>query len=185
MCIRDSAYRYCQHDLGHAIAAVAIAAAGLGWHTRLMDDLGTAELARLLGIERKNAAEPEEPDVLIAVGPGVRKITVSTLAEGAVQHFSKLEWLGTPNVLSPDHLDWGMDAPATAARKPRGPSLNIRTKGLGPTGSLPTRAVPLRSVIRQRRSAVAMDGKTKIDRDLFYRMLRRTVVSQDLSLIHI
>jgi len=173
------AYRYCQHDVGHAVAAVAIAAAGLGWQTRLMDDLGTAELARLLGTERKNVAEPEEPDVLIAVGPGVRGITVRTLPEESVRHFAKLEWLGTPNVLSPNHLDWGMDAPATAARKPRGSSPSTRTQEPGPPGSLPTRPVPLRSVIRQRRSAVAMDGKTKIDRDLFYRMLQRTVAIQD------
>ena len=63
------AYRYCQHDLGHAIAAVAIAAAALGWQTRLMDDLGTVELAGLLGTDREHTAEPEEPDVLVAVGP--------------------------------------------------------------------------------------------------------------------
>ena len=34
------AYRYCQHDCGHAIAAVAYAAAALGWRTRLLAGWG-------------------------------------------------------------------------------------------------------------------------------------------------
>ena len=172
------AYRYCQHDVGHAIAAVAIAAAALGWQTRLMDDLGTADLARLLGTDPEHAAEPEEPDVLIAVGPRVREITERTLPEDPVQRFAGLEWLGTPNALSPDRLDWGTDAPATAARRPRGPGPSGRWPESRTPGSWPARAVPLRSVIRQRRSALAMDGQTRIDRDLFYRMLYKTVASQ-------
>ena len=36
----DRAFRYCQHDVGHALGALGIAAAGLGWQTRLLDDLG-------------------------------------------------------------------------------------------------------------------------------------------------
>ena len=169
------AYRYCQHDLGHAIAAVAIAAAALGWQTRLMDDLGTAELAGLLGTDGEHTAEAEEPDVLIAVGPRVSWITERTLPWDPVRRFAQLEWRGTPNALSPDHLDWGTDAPAAAARRPRGPSPSARSPESQAPGALPTRPVPLRPVIRQRRSAVAMDGQTRIDRDLFYRMLHKTV----------
>ena len=171
------AYRYCQHDLGHAIAAVAIAAAALGWQTRLMDDLGTTEIGRLLGTDREHTAEPEEPDVLIAVGPRVSETTERTLPEDPVQRFAGLEWHGTPNTLSRDHLDWGTDAPATAARRPRGPSRSARSQESQTPGSLPARPVPLRPVIRQRRSAVAMDGQTRIDRELFYRMLHKTVAS--------
>ena len=227
------AYRYCQHDLGHSIAAVAIAAAALGWQTRLMDDLGTAELARLLGTDREHSAEPEEPDVLVAVGPVASRITERTLPQDSVGRFAGLQWRGTPNALSPDHLDWGTDAPAAAARRPRGPdSSGVSHKWLDklagarrPTGKArrgsippvfdpskewpsaglcgmprpgsvqpfvghttspqfeeprtagwwPARPVPLRSVIRQRRSAVALDGQTRIGRDLFYRMLHKTV----------
>ena len=169
------AYRYCQHDLGHAIAALAIAAAALGWQTRLMDDLGTSELARLLGTDREHTAEPEEPDVLIAVGPRARGITERTLPEDPVQRFAGLAWRGTPNALSPEHVDWGTDAPAVAARRPRGPGPSARSPETRSPASSPARPVPLRPLIRQRRSAVALDGHTRIDRDLFYRMLRKTV----------
>ena len=169
------AYRYCQHDLGHAIAALAIAAAALGWQTRLMDDLGTSELARLLGTDQEHTAEPEEPDVLIAVGPRARGITERTLPEDPVQRFAGLAWRGTPNALSPEHVDWGTDAPAVAARRPRGPGPSARSPEARTPASSPARPVPLRPLIRQRRSAVALDGQTRIDRDLFYRMLRKTV----------
>ena len=32
----ERAFRYCQHDLGHAIAAVSMAAALLGWRAALL-----------------------------------------------------------------------------------------------------------------------------------------------------
>ena len=63
------AYRYCMHDAGHALGALSIAAAGLGWQTRLLDAPGTDELARLLGTWQAHDVEPEEPDMLIACVP--------------------------------------------------------------------------------------------------------------------
>ena len=35
----ERAFRYCQHDAGHAIATVSLAVAGLGWKATLLDDL--------------------------------------------------------------------------------------------------------------------------------------------------
>jgi SagB-type dehydrogenase family enzyme len=34
----ERAFRYCQHDVGHAIGALRIAAATLGWSARVLDD---------------------------------------------------------------------------------------------------------------------------------------------------
>jgi nitroreductase len=33
------AFRYCQHNMGHAIACIAVAAAGLGWEARLLENV--------------------------------------------------------------------------------------------------------------------------------------------------
>src|SRR5439155_17255122 len=57
----ERAYRYCQMDLGHAIAAISIAAAGLGWRACLCDDLGCDDLLDLLGLRDAHGVEPEEP----------------------------------------------------------------------------------------------------------------------------
>ena len=46
------AFRYCAHDCGHAIAAVAYAGAALGWRTRYLAEPGDADVARLLGLDR-------------------------------------------------------------------------------------------------------------------------------------
>ena len=46
------AFRYCQHDCGHAIAAVSYAAAALGWHTTMLDAAADDEVAALLGVDR-------------------------------------------------------------------------------------------------------------------------------------
>ena len=169
------AYRYCQHDAGHAIGAISVAAAGLGWQTTILDDLGTDELALLMGTSRDHDAEPEEPDVLMAVVPCEADTNERRLPEDHVLAFKSLDWRGTPNQLSPSHVEWGMDEPAEATRKPRGLRRHEPFRDPPPPWSLDVRPVSLRKMIRQRRSAVAMDGETRIDRETFYRILQKTL----------
>ncbi|MCB9154009.1 MAG: SagB/ThcOx family dehydrogenase, partial [Caldilineae bacterium] len=40
----ERAFRYCMHDVGHALAAVAIAAAAMGWQARLLETVSEADL---------------------------------------------------------------------------------------------------------------------------------------------
>src|SRR5262249_1041637 len=61
------AWRYCQHDAGHAIAAVVYAAAALGWRARVRGGLADDLVASLLGLDRDGdfeSAEREAPDML-------------------------------------------------------------------------------------------------------------------------
>src|SRR5262249_6836943 len=48
----ERAFRYCQHDLGHAVAAVRIAAALNGLEARLVPECSHAEIAAITGIDR-------------------------------------------------------------------------------------------------------------------------------------
>jgi len=48
----ERAFRYCQHDAGHAIGTVRIAAATLGWSARVLDDVADATIEALLGLDR-------------------------------------------------------------------------------------------------------------------------------------
>ncbi len=171
------AYRYCQHDVGHAIGAISIAAAGLGWRARILDDLGTDELALLTGTFRHHDAEPEEPDVLIAVGPYEEETGEIGLPDDVVQAFESLDWRGSPNQLSESHVEWGMEEIAAAARKPRGAREYESFQRPPEQEPLEARPISLRKIIRQRRSAVAMDGKTRITRETFYRILQRTIAA--------
>ncbi len=169
------AYRYCMHDAGHALGAISIAAAGLGWQTQLLDALGADDLALLMGTRRDDDAEREEADLVIACVPGQQPVDQIDLPEAALAAFTSLAWQGSPNRLSPSHIDWGMDDIAAAVRKPRGaPHYEVFEN---PPRSLVLEQRPwsLRGIIRQRRSAVAMDGRTWLSRDTFYRMLYRTL----------
>ena len=167
------AYRYCQHDAGHAIGAISIAAAGLGWRTRILDDLGTDELALLMGTGHAADSESEEPDVLLAVGPYDEKPQAAGLCAEQIHAFGSLDWRGTPNQLSPSHVDWGLEDTPVATRKPRVQLRYERLERPPTPWCLGSRPVSLRKIIRQRRSAVAMDRITHITRDAFYRILQK------------
>lgn len=96
----ERAFRYCQHDIGHGLAALRYAAGVLGWQVHLLEDLGDAEVAALLGLDRKEdfaAAESEVPDLVCAVGPDPNP-TVSP--EPMLAALAAGQWYGQANVLS-------------------------------------------------------------------------------------
>lgn len=169
------AYRYCQHDAGHAIGAVSVAAAGLGWQARILDDLGTDELTSLMGTFNPGDTEPEEPDLLMVIVPVAEETNQTGLPKDSIPACAALDWQGRPNQLSASHVDWDLDEVAKAARKPRDSAPHEPHQNPSPPWSLEIRPVPLRKMIRQRRSAVAMDGETRISRDTFYRILQKTL----------
>ena len=172
----ERAYRYCQHDVGHAIAAMSLAAAALGWQARLLDDLSRDSIATLLGVGDPQGAEPEEPDCVLAVFPQGNHETTYTLPNRVLTTFAKLVWLGQPNVLSTGHVEWPLiERVAAATKKPATNQAYDSPRPTGPSpvgGSAPT---PFRQIIFQRRSAVALDGRTRITRDDFYRILVNTL----------
>ena len=179
----ERAYRYCQLDVGHALGALAIAAGGLGWRTNLLDDPSSEDLARLLGVSDPGGGEPEDPDCLIAVYPREKEdqgeSPVFLDLESLFEDFPDLTWQGEPNVLSRSHVSWpAIEGVARAVHKPRTRNVyrSIPIDRVGPFESGRTlRPVSLRNIIHQRRSGVAMDGVTSMEREPFYRMLLSTM----------
>jgi nitroreductase len=176
----ERAFRYCQHDIGHAIAAVSIAAAGLGWQATLLDDLGTEQLGHLMGLGDPQGAEAEHPDCLLAVYPqGQAPPSTLSLPERSLAAFAGLSWQGEPNLLSPAHVDWPViDDIAAATVKPPTEGVYPRISDVPQTPeALGASPISLRQIIRQRRSAVAMDGRGSIRRDALHKILRNTLPS--------
>ncbi|KAK4411271.1 hypothetical protein Sango_0200100 [Sesamum angolense] len=187
----ERAFRYCNHDVGHAIAAVSMAAAGLGWDVRLLDGLGYEELEKLMGLDtfpkfsipgrpvrgRMPEIEFEHPDCVLLVFPsgGVGFEVDYEKVKLALSEFQNLEWKGKPNMLSKEHICWDIIYRTAEAVK----------KGLTMTKELVSK--PFRSsrmisessykgfnlseVVRKRRSAVDMDSFTTMARETFYQML--------------
>lgn len=91
----ERAFRYCQLDLGHALAAVRYAAACLGWTATLVT-ADSAQIARLAGLDRLDdfaGAEREDPDMLIALAPAGADLPAPPDAPAAGR------WSGRANVL--------------------------------------------------------------------------------------
>jgi nitroreductase len=166
----ERAFRYCQHDVGHAIAALRVSASLIGWHLRRLPEWSDAQLAALLGVDReddRSEAEPEHPECLALVAPSVswsagEPGTLASEARNAV-------WLGRANVLSRDHDEW--------------PIIEQVTRATGYPGQTPTTSDVLpastpggmysRDVILRRRSALAFDARSMLPRERFAGMLAK------------
>lgn len=174
----ERAFRYCQHDAGHALAAVALAAGAMGWNCRLLEDLGDGQVAALLGLGPADGAEAEHPDLLLAVFPHGAECRSLSLPDPALRAAVAGPWLGDPNPLGPAHPDWeAVDAVAAVTEKP--PTPGISRPPPRPAPARPAAGVPsdagFRVLAHRRRSAVAMDGLTGMTAETFYRMLERTL----------
>ena len=177
----ERAFRYCQHDIGHALAALRFAAGVLGWRVRLLDHWGDSDCAAFLGLDREQdygEAEREVPDLLCAVGPepdGAMAVEPLLTAAGAGL------WRGRANVLSDRHQhQWPViDEVHAAAFKPRTmiePAKVSASYELLPT----TTALRAADLIRQRRSAQNFDGLTTADAAILWRLLDATLPRPDL-----
>jgi SagB-type dehydrogenase family enzyme len=179
----ERAFRYCQHDLGHAIAAVALAAAMLGWRAVLVPSWSHRDIATLTGIDRDEdfaAAEREEPGCLLAItsGPAPLHVPPPVLLD-AVRGG---RWSGQASQLSEDHVQWTFIDEIAAATVDRGRIWHGEPAALPKTAESPVRPHDARSLVLQRRSAVAFDARSTIDADAFLRMLARvTFASPGLS----
>ena len=108
----ERAFRYCQHDLGHAIAAVRIAAEVAGLRARILPDWSHADIAALTGIDRDEdfvEAEREEAGCLIVV---VSLSSAFSSAGDSRQASARAllaavragRWTGRASQLSEDHV---------------------------------------------------------------------------------
>ena len=175
----ERAFRYCQHDVGHAIAAATIAARVLGWQACLLETPTDACIAMLLGIDRQQGIEAEHPDCLLAVSPNNAIDTEITLTwkvpENILQALSARQLAGTANRLSESHHHWDeIDKVSDATIKIEHPGNLFAPKArevIAPRRSSNCRHTA-REIIRRRRSALAMDECTEIEREVFYRMLQ-------------
>jgi SagB-type dehydrogenase family enzyme len=203
----ERAFRYCQHDVGHAIGSVRIAARTLGWRMLLLAGVSDDTLAALLGVSRDqdfNGAEREHPDCLALVWPadagagsgsgsGAKLPVWQTntvplfLAPDAIRASTQAIWHGTANRLSRDdpvcwqYLEQVENASWKSSTEHRVVAFN-RAGHPAPAPGVAADQSSAGQLIRQRRSAVAFDGKTSIPAGRFFHMLTRTMprVEQDV-----
>lgn len=171
----ERAFRYCQHDIGHALGALRYAAAILGWSVELLAECGDDTIAQLLGLDRHDEfidEENEAPDLLCRIHTGSQTPPI----ESADRYLSELSidnWFGKANRLSRyHHFHWPLiDAAAQAAAKPATKE-NYRHPGMTALAQVQASYPSAFEIIQQRRSAQHFDGQTPIALNHFYRILQ-------------
>ena len=180
----ERTYRYCQHDVGHALGAVCFSASAMGWRVALLSALSDTEVAGVLGLDRAadfTGAEAEHPDLIAAVVTDPAAQVPHRFPECAVAGARSGHWAGMANQLSPDRVDWAaIGAVEDATVKPSTAPLPLRDLAANSKPApQPVRDVPRSAaIIRQRRSAVDMDARTGLSLDTFFGMLARTLPCQ-------
>ena len=184
----ERAFRYCQHDAGHAIATVRYAAAALGWSARLIADVSDTAIAAVLGLAQPESfstiaeEDREHPDAILLVGPfhppgngGVDMTTLRDVLEAGA-------WVGRANSLSPSHVHWpAIDAAAEATwqedsatgSRRRGDAGIVDEFAAWPDRPVVSSHINAGRLIKQRRSCLALDGITSIPAETLYAMLDR------------
>jgi SagB-type dehydrogenase family enzyme len=195
----ERAFRYCNHDVGHAIGTARIAAATLGWNMVLLDGVDQDTVAKLLGTDRKEEfgeAELEHPDCLAVVWPRdvYRQVTAVNRSDGdrmplfldaaTVKELVSGTWHGKANRLSGEHgVHWDIIDEAAGASWKRSANQSVLSIPHHVTNDavrmMHDDGFSASQIIRQRRSAVAFDGKTSISAATFFHMLHRVMPSVD------
>lgn len=200
----ERAFRYCQHDIGHALGSARIAAQLLGWRMALLDGTSDDSIAALLGLDRAAdfaGAEREHPGCLAVVWPDAQAHAATAAAPGrralsiplfidadTVRDLPSRRWLGQANRLSRSAgTPWEMIARAERASwktaQQRQTIVLLRdASGTGGTGhiddgqpSLYPQTPKAAQMVRQRRSALAFDPTASIPAACFYRLLERVM----------
>lgn len=173
----ERAFRYCNHDIGHAMACLSFSANLLGWKITYLNSLSTKEMEVILGFQktRWKEFEKEEPDLLLFVHKSAENLDRRGIPPAIIKSFESLPFQGEPNQLSNDHEDWHVidevssetDKQSTVEKTYHYKDHNYFEKEIP--------SIKGEIIIRQRRSAQAYDGKTTITKKKFFAILDKTI----------
>jgi len=179
----ERAFRYCQHDLGHALAALRFSAAMLGWRVAILPRWSSADVAALLGVDRDDDfanAEREEPECVVIVTPRETGAWLDRDPAPIVGASRNGQWTGKANALSADRVVWPIIEEIAAATRVGDANQGPRRKAQGSKPKAPAHprtsapAHPLAAdVILRRRSALGYDPRGVLRREAFLQMLGR------------
>ena len=189
----ERAFRYCQHDLGHAVAALSMAASIAGCRAVMLPDWSHDEIAAIAGLDRDAdyaGAEREDPGCVLAIVATSPRRQFAAFNRGAlVAAVREGTWTGRANCLSASHVNWPIIDDVAAATRDAGRTVSSHLEGefddavKRPAGGPdePIAPLPHRALLLQRRSAVALDGRSTIDAERFFSMLASAMPANDPS----
>lgn len=174
----ERAYRYCNLDAGHAIAALSFAARLHNWRITCLTGMGDRQIRTILGFDQTpwHPLEEEVPDLACWVSVGAPSGGVpQALPDNLVQPFESLEFTGRPNKLSRQPVDWSIITKASKAlEKPKttpAPEFSESSSKLFVASNKSEAA----KIIRQRRSGVCYHPQKTITSATLQSILNHTL----------
>jgi SagB-type dehydrogenase family enzyme len=173
----ERAFRYCNHDAGHALACISFSANLFGWKATYLNALSDEEIKMVLGFNRIRFRELEEEhtDFLTLVHRPTSSHICRDLPNRLIAKLAGLPFVGEPEQLSQKCVNWQIIY-QTARRTAKPATQEVRVKL--EDRKLSTAEVSdltAADIIRQRRSATAFDRSGSITRDQFFTMLDKTL----------
>jgi len=173
----ERGFRYCNHDIGHALAALSFSANLLGWKVTLLNSLSDRNVETILGFDKTDwhELEKEVPELLCFVHSHQHHIVPRRLTVEIINGFSNLLFKGTPNLLSDKRINWEIiyktvkfsEKPVTSEKR----FDYGRRKFVG----RPISSFTAEQIIRQRRSAVNFNPGGHVSKRRFIAMLDKTI----------
>jgi SagB-type dehydrogenase family enzyme len=174
----ERAFRYCNHDAGHALACLSFSANLFGWKVIYLNAISDDDIKTMLGFDKTKwpYMEEEHPDFLCYVYPSSYRLVSRNLPEEILSEFSQIEFFGTPNFLSPDHFNWEIIKLAGKETKKN----KTEPFELSLDDSIPffmdiPSGFSASQIIRKRRSATGFDPSGFITQEQFMAILDKTI----------
>ncbi len=179
----ERAFRYCNHDAGHALACVSFSANLWGWKVTYLGGLSDEEIDAVLGFDqiRFRKLEEEHTDFLCFVHSAASNRIPRSLPNQIISGFANLSFSGGPDKLSQTCVDWELIyETARLTKKPATEeiALKLENRKLSVSASSHLSAA---DIIRKRRSATSFDPNGSISKNRFLTMLDKTLPRMDCA----
>jgi SagB-type dehydrogenase family enzyme len=179
----ERAFRYCNHDAGHALACASFSANLCGWKATYLSGLSDEEIDAVLGFDqiRFRKLEEEHTDFLCFIHPHNSSQVPRGLPDDIVSQFADLKFIGEPEGLSQTCINW--ERIYTTAGLTKKPPTEEITCNLAEQPWSANEASPLSAadIIRKRRSAISFDPNGSITKNQFLTMLDKTLPRRDCA----
>jgi SagB-type dehydrogenase family enzyme len=177
----ERAFRYCNHDAGHALACMSFSANLWGWKVSYLGGLSDEAIEKILGFDqiRFRELEQEHADFLCFVHPHKSNAISRGLPDQITAQFANLKFIGAPEILSQEGINW--EIIYTAADLTKKSSSEEMTWDLeNPKWAAEeTSSLSAPEIIRKRRSATSFDPGGSITKNRFFSMLDKTLPRMD------
>jgi SagB-type dehydrogenase family enzyme len=173
----ERAFRYCNHDIGHALTCMSVSANLFGWKVYCINGISDQKMDNILGFDRIEwpTNEREFPEVLVYVCPFTNRTIPEDIPDTVISKFQELSILGKPNRLSQNHVTWEIiDETASKTRKPKTAEPDVILDRL-PMFEIPKASLSAAQIIRQRRSGLGFMKDPSISKVRFLSILDKTI----------